>query len=355
VYGRTRREVQEKLRQRQTEFESSGTVLDQSTTVANWLDHWVSVILPIRVANGTLAQSTFANYCDWVHKHITPFLGNIRLARLSPSDVDSLIASKRDRFRPNSLRLIRATLRKALTDAQRQGLVVKNAAALSEPVRVVKQTQKWLSETEARSLLKQVRGDRFEALYVLCLSTGLRRGEALALSWDDVDFDQRTLLVRRAIKRVQTLDESGPRTRLELGPTKTQSSVRTQLMPQVCIEALRKHRARQATEKLASADWDYPDLIFTTAKGSRIDPANFAKWLSKHCIAAGLGHRNPHQLRHSVATLLLAQNVPLHEVSEILGHSSVSVTKDVYGHLTAERRRAAADAMDRVLATSEGT
>ena len=122
------------------------------------------------------------------------------------------------------------------------------------------------------------------------------------------------------------------------------------MLPQMCIEALKKHRAHQSAENLASDSWqNSDDLVFTTPIGSPIDPANFAKWLSKHCIEAGLGHRNPHQLRHSAATLLLAEDIPLHEVSDILGHSSISVTKDVYGHMTAERRRAAADAMDRVL------
>jgi integrase len=322
-------------------------------TVANWLDHWISKVLPLRVANGNLAQSTFANYCDWVQKHIKPGLGHLRLAKLSPSDVDALIAAKREHYSPNSLRYLRATLRKALTDAQRQGLIMRNAAALSEPVRVVKQAKRWLTDQEARSLLKQVQGDRLEALYVLCLSTGLRRGEALAVYWDDIDLFRGTLLVRRAIKRVQTRSDSGARTRLEIGPTKTQSSIRTQLLPQICLDALKKHRARQASERLASQDWENAELVFTTPIGSAIDPSNFAKWLSQQCIAAGLGHRNPHQLRHSAATLLLAQDVPLHEVSEILGHSSISVTKDVYGHLTAERRRAAAEAMDRILASNE--
>jgi integrase len=240
-----------------------------------------------------------------------------------------------------------------LNDAQRRQLVTQNAAELSEPIRVEKQAQNWLTDKEARALLQQVRGDRLEALYVLCLATGLRRGEALGLSWKDVDLDKGTIHIRNAAKRVQTLNESGPRTRLEIGPTKTKSSNRTTVLPELCIDSLKKHRAIQSAERLAAQSWQNPALVFTTPVGSIVDPANFSKRLSVHCVAAGLGHRNPHQLRHSCATLLLAEEVPLHEVSEILGHSSVSVTKDVYGHLTPERRRAAAEAMDRVLAGNQ--
>jgi len=354
VYGRTRREVQDKIRQRRNEFETHGMVLDQRMTLNRWLDHWVSNVLTVRVANGTLAQSTFASYADNVRRHLNPFLGPTRLAKLSASDVDALVAFNRQKYSPNSLRLMRSTLRKALNDARRQGLVAQNVVELSEPVRINKLARQWLTEVEARMLLKQVKGDRLEALYVICLMTGLRRGEALALSWNDLDPERGSLLVQRAIKRVQTRSESGPRTRLEIGPTKTLSSVRTQALPRMCLDALRRQRARQASEKLAIDGWHNSDnLIFTTPIGSPIDPANFAKSLHDHCIAAGIGHRNPHQLRHSTATLLLAQDIPLHEVSDILGHSSVSVTKDVYGHMTTERRQAAADAMDRILAGNE--
>jgi integrase len=360
VYGQTRREVQDKLRESQSEFEAHGRVLEKNVTLSKWLDHWVNNVLPLRVASGTLAQSTFANYVDCVERHLKTGLGQIRLTKLSPTDIDAFLAYKRkqhsNRGKPyssNSLRLMRSTLRKALTDAQRAQLVVPNVAALSEPVRVEKQAQGYLTENQARALLAQVRGDRFEVLYILFLSTGMRRGEALGLSWSEVDLDKRTLLVRRAIKRVQTKSETGPRTVLELGPTKTRSSVRTVLVPKSCVDALKKHRARQAAERLASHDWHESELVFTTSNGSPIDPANFAKWLSKHCIAAGIGHRSPHKLRHSTVTLLLAQGIPIHEVSELMGHSSLSVTKDVYGHLTTERRHAAAEAMERILAGNE--
>lgn len=143
--------------------------------------------------------------------------------------------------------------------------MTKNAVALSEPIRIEKQAQRWLTEVEARALLDQVRGERLEALYVVCLMTGVRRGETLALSWSDVDLEHGSLMVRKEIKRVQTRSDSGPKTRLELGPTKTRSSVRTQMLPQMSIDALKKHRAHQSAEKLASDSWHNEDnLIFTT-------------------------------------------------------------------------------------------
>jgi len=116
-----------------------------------------------------------------------------------------------------------------------------------------------------------------------------------------------------------------------------------------CVVILKRHQALQAAEKLAASSWDNKDLVFTTPLGTAIDPANLPKWFSDHCRAAGLGHRNLHQLRHSAATIMLAQDVPLHEVKDLLGHSQISVTKDVYGHVDPGRTRAAADAVGNAL------
>ena len=355
VYGRTRKEVADQLRLKQAERDNGLLVLDQRLTVGRWLDHWVESILPTRVFNGTLAQSTFSSYADIVRLHLKPNLGRIRVARLTHADVDALLASKRDAYSANSLRLMRSTLRKALADAERNGVVTRNAVALSEPIHVSLRVSEWLDEKKARSLLKQVESDRLEALYIVCLSLGLRRGEALGLQWEDVDLDRGTVLIRGALKRVkfQPLPDGsyhdGRRTGLVLGSMKTEDSYRTQNLPRPCVDALRRHRLRQRTEQLAASAWDTNDFVFKTTVGTPIDPRNFAKWLSAHCVNAELGHRNPHQLRHSAASILLAQGIPLHEVSDYLGHSSVRLTKDVYGHLSSDRRRAAADAVGEAL------
>jgi integrase len=190
---------------------------------------------------------------------------------------------------------------------------------------------------------------------VLTLSLGLRRGEVLALRWDDLDLDRRQITIGRQLRRVRNqklADGSYPdgrRTRLDFSTPKTDSSIATMVLPETAIAVLRRHRLEQATERLEASERADDSLVFTTAAGAPIDPDTFRKDFSALCAAAGLGHRNPHQLRHSAATILLGQGVPLHEVKDILRHSSISVTKDIYGHLTAERMRAGADAMDTAL------
>lgn len=357
LYGRTRKEVAEMLHHaRQSQAEGT-LVTDERMTVGRWLEHWVDVVLANRVANGTLTEVTRNHYSDVVRLHLKPVLGQHRLSKLTPAHIDSLIASRRERYSPNSLRIMRTTLRKSLRDARKSGFFVPTAAIdLSEPVSVPRRAKAWLDQEAARQLLDSLEGDRLEALYVTTLSLGLRRGEALGLRWDDIDFAKRSVRVHRSLKRVtnQPLRDGtypdGQRTRLVLGEPKTEGSSRTQPLPDRVVDVLRRHEVRQKEERLAAgAAWNQTGFVFTTPIGTAIDPDNVSHYFSVACKKAGLGHRNLHQLRHSAASILLAQGVPLHEVSRFLGHSTISVTMDVYGHLAEEGLRGAARAMDDAL------
>jgi len=355
VYGAIRKEVADRLRTAHVAFANGTLVTDERMTVRDWLDHWVSNVLANRVANGTLAESTHSSYEETVRLHLKPALGRHRLPKLTADHIDAFIAAQRSGYKPNSLRIMRTILRKALNDAQKAGHVTRNVALLSEPVNVSRRPQAWLGVDEARRLLAELEGDRLEALYIVLISLGLRRGEALGLRWEDVDIERGTVVIRRSLKRLRNRQAAdgtyleGRRTRLECGSPKTQDSWRTQNLPGPAATALKRHRSRQAAEKLAAPSWADDGLVFATPLGTPIDPTNLGKRFAVICEAAGLGHRNLHQLRHSAATLMLAQGVPLHEVSDVLGHSSVSITKDIYGHLVADRRKAAADAVGQAL------
>jgi integrase len=359
VYGRTKRQATDALRTAQTERQDGTLVADERLTVGKWLEHWTSVILPNRVANGTLAESTFNNYRDTVRLHLAPALGHIRLKELEPFHVDRFIADKRSRegskpYSANSLRIMRSSLRKALNDAQREGVIKRNVVSVSEPVRVERRASAWLDQSQARKLLEHIRGDRLEALYVVLLSLGLRRGEALALRWDDIDFSNKTVRIARSLKRVQNSplpDGTYPngKTRLVFGATKTSVSVRTVLASEPCLKAIQQHQKRQKKEQLACDGWQDHGLVFTTTIGKPLDPDNVGPWFRKLCEEAGLGRRHLHQLRHSAASLMLAQEVPLHTVGAVLGHSNLSTTADVYGHIAAEQKKRAADAIGSAL------
>jgi integrase len=304
-----------------------------------------------------VSGTTLDDYTHMIRLHLEPALGRKQLAQLTVADVDELWAAKRKAgYKPNTVRIMRAVLRRALAQAEREGLVPRNVAALSQPARLGQPDGRALTVEQAHALLEAARGDRLEAAFLLMLSYGLRRGEVLGLAWSDLDSTRHTLEVRRAVRRRKSARDDGgtylggATSRVEVAELKTRRSRRVLYLTDQVLEALEFHRVGQDLERRAARDmWADHGLIFTSLLGTPVDPDNFAKAFLRLCKSAGLGHWHPHEARHSAASVMLAQGVPLEVVSEILGHSSIYVTKDVYGHLAEGAKRDAAERMAAVL------
>jgi integrase len=240
-------------------------------------------------------------------------------------------------------------LHKALSQAVGWDLIPRNPTeAIKTPTASSKEMRP-LSASEARRLLTTAgeAGDRLEALYVLALHTGMRRGELLALRWEDVDLDAKFPTVR--VQRTLTRTENG--SRLAIGEPKTNRSRRTVRLTQRGKAALKRHRARQEEEKLR-ADGLYKDqgLVFTTVTGSLINPSNLRQRSFRPLLKrAGLSPITFHDLRHTCASLLFQRNVHPKFVQELLGHASVAITLDKYSHMLPGMGGETADAIGETL------
>ena len=185
-------------------------------------------------------------------------------------------------------------------------------------------------------------GDRLEALYVVALATGLRQGELLGLRWDDVDLESRRLSVRHTLARVAG--------KLMLLEPKTDRSRRNLILPDVALAALRAHRTRQRMERLvAGSRWKDSGHVFSTTIGTPIEAAAVTRGFQRALARAGLPHSRFHDLRHAAATFLLAQGFTLEDVKNLLGHSSIVLTSNTYGHVLERRQYQVAQGMDAVL------
>ena len=308
-------------------------------TLGDFLRRWLE-----DTARPSVRPSTYERYRQIVQLHLIPALGNRPLERVSPTDLQALYAVKeREGQAAASIIKIHRVVHRALEDALRFGLVSRNTADAVRPPRPPHREMTTFSPAEARQFLDTARGDPLEALFVLAVTTGARQGELLALKWADVDLDAGRLQVRRTLYRVN-------RNRLVESEPKSARSRRSIALTPGAVQALSRHRQRQIAYRLETIHWEENDLVFADELGRHLDRFNFVKRSFQPLLErAGLPRVRFHDLRHTAATLLLGQGVHPKIVSEMLGHSSVTLTLDLYSHVTPTMQEQAAERMEAVL------
>jgi integrase len=239
---------------------------------------------------------------------------------------------------------LHVALHKALGQAVKWHMIPRNAAEAVKAPRPSPEEIRPLSREQTKTLLEVAKKEvRFEALYVLAVTTGLRQGELLGLKWEDVDLEDGVVRVRRTLAR--------HRGRLVLGEPKTKRSRRTVQLTEAAVKALKEHLARQR-EQVEKLDDKYEDqgLVFATQKGTLVNPTNLRKRSFEPLLEkAGLPSIRFHDLRHTCATLLLSSNVNPKIVSEMLGHATIAITLDTYSHVLPNMQKGAARALEDTL------
>jgi integrase len=340
IYGRKYKDVERKLAEAMGDAAKGIYFDDENQTVAQYMERWLE-----DSARGDLGHRAYHNYRLQIRRHISPAFARLRLSKLTAAHIQSLYAAKlRGGLKPSSVRYIHAVLHRALEQAVRFNLIPFNPAARVDPPKVRQEEITPLDAEQARTLLHAARGDRFETLYVLSLTVGLRMGEALGLRWSDTDLDANTLRVSRQLQRVR--DGGG----LVFGEPKN-ASRRTLDLPQRAVEALRSHRKKQMEEQLrAGSEWQDYGLVFASGKGTPLDAQNIVNRYFKPLLKrAELPNIRWHDLRHTYATLLLARGTHPTYVQKSLGHASVQLTLDRYSHWMPSMGRKTADGIDEAL------
>jgi integrase len=323
--------------------------------VADVLTEW----LRAREASGKIAPSTLESYAWAVRAWIAPRIGDIPVQKLSPGDLERLYAELRRNGgrggRPlaaKTVRNVHLVMSKALNDAVRRGHVAMNVASLAESPAGGHRTEReaW-TITEARSFLRVAEADRIGAVWRLMLSTGLRRGEGLGLTWDDVDLEARSVRVRRQV--LLRGKSAATEARLYVRDTTKGRRPRTIRFDEATRDALKTWKAAQSADRLAFGPaWrsdgglghEAPWLV-TEPNGKVVHPDTLHDRFVRLVKAAGIRRLVLHGTRHSFATIALAAGVRPDVVSRALGHATVGFTLDVYVHPSGEEELAAADVM----------
>lgn len=342
------------------------TWLEGNLTLEGWLEHWLTEILPLSVR-----WKTLSTYRSVMRVHVLPTMGPARLTDLRPEVLERLYGRLLDDGKSvHVVHAVHRVLRSALGEAVRRGHLSQNPASVARPPRVVAPEIDPLTSEESRAVLQAARGTVNAARWSVALALGLRQGEALGLTWDDVDLRQGVIRIRRAVQRrtwqhgcVRKVDgdPSCERARggdcpkrkgggLLLVELKTRASRRVIVLPAPLIDELSAHRAEQLQLKVKrGALWnDSRNLVFADDVGGLIDPARDFKEWKRLLRRAGVREVRLHDARHTAATLLLVQGVDLRTVMSILGWTEMA-TAQRYMHAVDELRRQAAHRMSEAL------
>jgi integrase len=336
AYGATRAAAKEKCLAKVKAAAFGVDLKESRQTLSHFLERWLA-----DVVQPQLAPKTYVSYRDTVRKHIVPTLGKVRVENLTPQQVQTLLRAKEhEGLSPRSVAYIRSVLRIALNRAIKWNVVARNAAALTDPPRQVRVERVPLTPDQAHAFLSAAEGDRLEALYLVTAALGLRIGEGLGLRWQDIDLDTGTLRIRQVVQRVDG--------QLIFKEPKTEKSRRTLTLPAVTVEALRRHRDRQAFDA-SGQRWRDQGLVFTNSYGGPLEPSNVLKRFKATLSAAGLPVQRFHDLRHYAATFMVAKGVPMRVVMDILGHSQMATTTDLYSHVMPAAHREVANLFDEAM------
>ena len=350
--GKTRREALDRADQIVQKRKKGLRTEEAKASLANFLEHF----LEFYKTEGGVALRTWQDYRYHAEKNVIPAIGAVTLSDLKPRDVDLWLKSLRDRgLGDRTVEYAQAVLRRALQFAVEWEILDRNPAAARFRVAKRKRTVKpggakvqFLHPDGARRFLEVARGDRHEALYALAITTGLRPEELYGLRSKDIDLDATRLTVNQVLSKTRRKKgEDVPR--FVFGPPKTDKSRRTIDFPDFVRALLIEERLRVIESRaLAGKSWKENGLVFPSEVGTPLEERNVLRRFQAVCEANGLPRLRLYDLRHTHASLLIHEGVHPKKISERLGHSSIKLTMDTYGHLFEGSDRDSAEKMERL-------
>jgi integrase len=341
--AQTEAEVVTWLNAQMADQQQGRNIAPDKITVEQYLTRWLE---QIEHANSYTTHKGYAQLC---RDHIIPALGRLPLKKLTQAHVQEVLNRLHTAGKArNTIRNVKACLRKALNDAMDERIVNYNAAEKAKLPKVAKARKpkiQALTPEQARLLLAVVEPERLKALYWVALLLGLREGEILGLQLADIDLDSRTLHVTGAMQR-----QTGKG--MVRVPTKTEASEAPVPIPDVLVPVLQAHLAMLEEER-TYRKWKEHGLLFPSKVGTPISSRNLVRHFKSMLQRADLPDIRFHDLRHSCATLLISLKVHPRVVMEIMRHSQISTTMNIYGHAIPEVNREATNALGELIQPQE--
>lgn len=346
-YGKTRGEAKEKM---EGYMDQIGHGLDMETAQSLTFGEWLLQFLDL-YKKPTLRTSTYESYMMNARNHIIPELGDIYLPDLNTAAIQALYNKLNKKMKPATVHKIHNIIEQSLDKAAEIRLIAWNPATATERLPVKNKKGEAMTEDDLNKFLDAVEklNDRWRAGMLLLVGTGLRIGEMLALEWSDIDLEEGFANISKTLSTTKTKG-------LEVNPPKTDSSNGRVPLPQIVIEALKKHKTSQLAwalkqgPKFKNKTKDgRPIYAFASTRGTYTWPRNFRRKYDEVLLKAGIQHIKLHSLRHTFATRLLEEGEDIRVIQELLRHANIKTTANIYSHVTPKTKKKAANKMDNLL------
>lgn len=349
VTGKTQKEVAQKLQEIAVEVNRGTYTMPSKMTVKDWLTIWTKEYME------DVKESTAFLYTRYVDKYIVPKLGAIKLEALTTPAVQAFyngLIHPKEGITPLSAKTVKnihGALHKALQQAVLVGYLRTNPVDACKPPRVVRKEMHPLEEDQVSTFLAAIQGHPHEYLYKIVLFTGLREGEVLGLTWDCVDFERGSLLIKQQLRREQKKGGQYYFSSPKNGKSRTLT-----LAPSV-LQLFRLQKLRQNGFRAEAGElWEDRNLVFSNQIGGYLSYRTVYDCFKRVVAKIGTPTTRFHDLRHTYATMAIRAGDDIKTVQENLGHATAAFTLDIYGHVTAGMRQDSANRMEQVIQTLSG-
>ena len=355
TYGKTQDEVRKKLNKIQNDIDNGLYIKNDNITVGAWLDEWLEVY-----AKPTVKLSTYGSYETYIRGHIKPELGKIKLRNLKANmlqkffnqkqisgRLDKVLDSKTKKLVTKKGGLSEKTIKNmynmihsALKQAYKNELIQKNVSELITLPKQNRQEMRVLSLEEQQQLEGATKGERLGLGITLALYTGLRIGELLGLKFDDIDFKNKTLTVRRTLNRLKVYDDPDKKTDIKIGEPKTNKAKRVIPLQDFLVTLIQSHHNQVKRERIRIGElYNYQDFIMCNEFGKYIEPRTYQDLFKKLLHRGGVEKTHFHTLRHTFATRALEAGFDIKSLADILGHADASTTLNKYAHALPDHKK----------------
>lgn len=332
IYGKSKKEVRQKMQQLIIDVDSGNYRIPSNMTVQDWMKEWLEVFCRNKVK-----QYTYTSYDTIIRTHINPRIGEVKLTDLKGIAIQRMYNDLIEvGSAPKTIKNIAAVMHKAFKMAVKQELISTNPCDNAEIPSAPRKEIKPLTDSEIPTFLAAIQSHLMENAFALCLFAGLREGECLGLSWDQIDFDKGIITVSQQLQREKI--KGG---KYFIAQSTKSNKPRPVMPPPIAFDYLKSERKRQLANQLAAGErWDNPDnLVFTNPIGGHLAISTFYKQFKKVAASIGRPDARPHDLRHTAATIAVASGSDIKSVQSFLGHATASFTLNVYTH-TSEKMMA---------------